>query len=67
MQQHSRPTASKLRVVIVEDSAIIRARLAESLAEIPNIEIVGQVETEAAALAAMSRARRGTRPCSTCS
>ena len=42
--------ASKLRVIIVEDSAIIRARLSESLAEIPNIEVVGQVETEAAAL-----------------
>ena len=44
---------SNLRVIIVEDSALIRARLAESLAEIPNVEIVDQVETEAAALAAM--------------
>lgn len=41
----------KLRVVIVEDSAIIRARLAETLTEIPNVEIVGQAETEAEALA----------------
>ena len=32
---------TKLRIVIVEDSAIIRARLAESLTEIPNLEIVG--------------------------
>lgn len=45
--------AAKLRVIIVEDSAIIRARLTESLAEIPNVEVVGEVETEAAALAAM--------------
>jgi DNA-binding NarL/FixJ family response regulator len=52
--QHSSPAASKLRVIIVEDSAIIRSRLMESLAEIPNIEVVGEVETEAAALAAMS-------------
>jgi DNA-binding NarL/FixJ family response regulator len=44
---------SKLRVLIIEDSAIIRARLAESLAEIPNVEIVGQVDTEADALAQM--------------
>src|SRR4030095_12710477 len=44
---------AKLRVVIVEDSALIRARLSESLAEIPNVEIVDQVETEAAALAVM--------------
>jgi two-component system OmpR family response regulator len=44
---------STLRVIIVEDSALIRARLSESLAEIANVEIVDQVETEAAALAAM--------------
>ena len=37
---------SKLRVVIVEDSAIIRARLAESLSEIQNLTIVGQADTE---------------------
>lgn len=41
----------KLRVVIVEDSAIIRARLSETLAEIPNVDIVGEAETEAGALA----------------
>jgi DNA-binding NarL/FixJ family response regulator len=41
---------NKLRVVIVEDSAIIRMRLVEALLEIPNVEIVGQVETEAEAL-----------------
>jgi DNA-binding NarL/FixJ family response regulator len=39
----------KLRVVIVEDSTIIRARLSESLSEIPNLEIVGVAETEAEA------------------
>ncbi len=47
----------KLRVVIVEDSAIIRARLAESLLEIPNVEIVGQVETEGDALAVLRQQR----------
>ena len=41
---------SKLRVVIVEDSAIIRARLAESLSEIPDLTIAGQAESEADAL-----------------
>jgi len=39
-----------LRIVIVEDSAMIRARLAETLAEIPRLEIVGQAETEAEAV-----------------
>ena len=43
----------KLRVVIVEDSPLIRARLSESLREIPNVEIVYLVETESAALAVM--------------
>lgn len=44
---------AKLRVIIVEDSALIRARLTESLGEIANLEIVDIVDTEAAALAAM--------------
>ncbi|MFO1317506.1 MAG: response regulator [Burkholderiales bacterium] len=43
--------AVKLRVVIVEDSAIICARLSETLAEIPNVEIVGHATTEDDALA----------------
>ena len=43
--------ATKLRVVIVEDSAMIRARLAETLTEIPNVEIIGEAETEAEAIA----------------
>ena len=41
---------SKLRVVLVEDSAIIRARLAETLSEIRNLAIVGQADTESDAL-----------------
>lgn len=48
---------AKLRVIIVEDSAIIRARLTETLAEIPNVEIVGQVETEADALSLLRQSR----------
>ncbi|MEO8506210.1 MAG: response regulator [Betaproteobacteria bacterium] len=51
-----REAKSRLRVLIIEDSAIIRARLAESLGEIPNVEIVGQFETEADALAQMRQA-----------
>ena len=48
---------AKLRVVIVEDSAIVRARLAEALSEIPNVAIVGQVETEADALEILGQAK----------
>ena len=47
---------AELRVVIVEDSAIIRARLSEAFSEIPNVVIVGQVETEADALAILAHA-----------
>jgi DNA-binding NarL/FixJ family response regulator len=42
--------SKKLRVVLVEDSPIIRARLTETLSEIPNVEIVGQAESESDAL-----------------
>ena len=42
--------SKKLRVILVEDSPIIRARLAETLSEIPNLEIVGQAESESDAL-----------------
>ncbi|MEO8674555.1 MAG: response regulator [Casimicrobiaceae bacterium] len=45
----------KLRVVIVEDSPIIRARLTETLATLPNVEVAGQAETEADALALLAR------------
>ncbi len=45
----------KLRVVIVEDSAIIRARLAETLSEIPNVQVVGEADTEADAIALLRR------------
>ncbi len=51
MQHSVSSDCSGLRVVIVEDSARIRARLAETLDEIPNLTIVGQVENEAAAIA----------------
>lgn len=44
-------TRPQLRIAIVEDSAMIRARLAETLTEIPNVRIVGQAETEAEATA----------------
>lgn len=47
-------TDSKFRVVIVEDSPIIRARLTETLSEIPNLEIVGQAESESDALALLA-------------
>ena len=46
----------ELRVLLVEDSAMIRARLAEALAAIPHVRITGQAETEPEALALMRQA-----------
>jgi DNA-binding NarL/FixJ family response regulator len=46
---------STLRVVLVEDSPDIRVRLAESLGEIPNLEIVGEAETERDAVALLTK------------
>lgn len=53
MQEAEGADGTQLRVVIVEDSPIIRARLAESLAEIANLAIVDTLESEAAAVAAL--------------
>ena len=44
-----------MRVVLVEDSPDIRARLAESLAEIPNLDIVGEADTERDAVALLTK------------
>jgi two-component system OmpR family response regulator len=43
----------QLRVVIVEDSPIIRARLAETLGEIPDVDLIDAVDTEDAALSVL--------------
>ena len=44
---------SALRVLIIEDSPMVRARLTESFAEIPNVDVVGEADTEPEALALM--------------
>ena len=45
-----------LRVLLVEDSPLIRERLAESLSTPDRIEIAGQADTEQSAIALMSAA-----------
>lgn len=42
--------AHQLRVLLIEDSPIIRSRLVEALSEIPNVEVTGQAENESDAL-----------------
>jgi DNA-binding NarL/FixJ family response regulator len=54
--QPDRDRGKMLRVLLVEDSPIIRARLAEALTEIPNVRVVGQAATEADALRLMREA-----------
>jgi DNA-binding NarL/FixJ family response regulator len=44
-----------LRVILVEDSARIRARIAESLSEMPNVRIAGEAETEREAISLLER------------
>jgi DNA-binding NarL/FixJ family response regulator len=47
-------SARPLRVVIVEDSQRIRARLEEALLEIDNLTIAGEAATEAEALSLLT-------------
>lgn len=44
-----------LRVLLVEDSKVLRERLSEAIRQIPDVELVGTAETEAGALAAVKR------------
>jgi DNA-binding NarL/FixJ family response regulator len=46
---------SSLRVLLVEDSIVLAERLAETIIEISQIELVAQVCTEAAALSVVER------------
>lgn len=48
------PGEPPLRVLLVEDSPLIRERLAESIAEPGRIEIVGQADSEQAAIGMLS-------------
>lgn len=55
---HSTPaTASALRVVLVEDSAMLRGMLCEMLAELDGVGVVAEAEDEAGALAALEAQR----------
>lgn len=42
-----------LRVFLVEDSAVIRERLTETISSLAHVEVVGHAETEATAIAAL--------------
>ena len=49
--------AQPLRVLLVEDSMVLTERLAEALRQLPGIELIAAVDTEAAARAAVARER----------
>lgn len=49
-------TDAALRVLLVEDSPLIRERLAESIADPGRIEIIGQADSEQAAIGMLSAA-----------
>ena len=54
---HAENTASVkgLRVLLVEDSKVLTERLTEAIRQIPEVELIGTADTEAAALAAVKR------------
>ncbi len=47
--------AQGLRVLLVEDSKVLTERLSEAIRQIPDVELIGTADTEAAALAAVKR------------
>ena len=47
--------AQGLRVLLVEDSKVLTERLSEAIRQIPEVELIGTADTEAAALAAVKR------------
>lgn len=47
--------AQSLRVLLVEDSKVLTERLTEAIRQIPEVDLIGTADTEAAALAAVNR------------
>jgi len=44
-----------LRVLLVEDSKVLTERLTEAIRQIPDVELIGTADTEAAAIASAKR------------
>lgn len=49
------PNQHPLRVFLVEDSAVIRERLTETISALDHVEVIGHAETEAGAIEALQR------------
>jgi DNA-binding NarL/FixJ family response regulator len=47
--------AQCLRVLLVEDSKVLTERLTEAIRQIPDVELIGTADTEAAAVASVKR------------
>ncbi len=47
--------ARGLRVLLVEDSKVLTERLTEAIRQIPDVDLIGTADSEAAALAAVKR------------
>jgi two-component system OmpR family response regulator len=50
-------TIQSIKILVVEDSAVLAERLAELIAEHPQFELIGVVDTEAGALRLINRQR----------
>ena len=51
------PNTSTLRVLLVEDSTLLAARLSELIRRLPDVDLADTVDTEAAALASIAVSR----------
>jgi two-component system, OmpR family, response regulator len=50
------PSSQSLRVLLVEDSSLLATRLAELIGRLPNVDLIGTVDTEAEALRSVAAA-----------
>jgi two-component system, OmpR family, response regulator len=48
------PNALPLRILLVEDSALLAARLTELLRHVPEVDVIGTLDTESGALDCMA-------------
>jgi DNA-binding NarL/FixJ family response regulator len=51
------PTTDSLRVLLVEDSSLLAARLGELIRRLPDVDLIDTVETEAAAVERISESQ----------
>lgn len=54
LKQATMETGSPLRILLIEDSALLAARLTELLRHVPGVDVIGTLDNEAGALDCMA-------------